>query len=78
MKQKKYCKTRGTVRTENQRNSEYREPLEQWAQRTRKTLGTEDQKNSWYRGPEEQWVERTRRTVGTGDQNSRSRGPEKQ
>ena len=43
--------------TEDQLNSEYRGPVEQWVQRTRGTLGSEEQKNRGYRGPEEQWVQ---------------------
>ena len=50
-------KSRGTVGTEDQRNSGHRGPDEQWAQRTRGTVGTE-----------EQWAQRTRGTVGTEDQ----------
>ena len=33
----------GSVGAEDQRNSENRGPVEQWAQRTRETVGTEDQ-----------------------------------
>ena len=56
-------RTRGTVATEDQRNSGYKGPKEQ---RVKRTMGTEDQ-----------WVQKTRRTVRTEDYwNSGYRGPE--
>ena len=39
--------------TEDQKNSWYRGPEEQWVERTRGTMGTGDQ-NSRCRGPEKQ------------------------
>ena len=51
--------------TEDQRNSEYRGPVERWVQGTSGTMGKEDQWNSGYRRPVEQWVERTNGTVDT-------------
>ena len=52
-------RTRGTMGTEDQKNSGHRGPEEQWVERTRRTVGKEDQRNRGYRGPVEQWVQRT-------------------
>ena len=62
---------RGTVGSEEQRNSRYRKPEERWAQSTRGTVGKKDEKN---RGPEEHRVQRTRTTED--QRNSEHRGPE--
>ena len=48
-------RNRGTVGTEDQRNSGYRGLKEQWVSRTKGTVGTEEQReqrNSGYRRPE--------------------------
>ena len=65
--------------TEDQRNSRYRGPVEQWVQRTSGTVGTENQWNSGYREPVKHWAQRTSGTVGVENERNRGdRGPEEQ
>ena len=44
-------RTRGTIGTEDQKNSGHRGPEEQWVERTRRTVAAEDQRNSRHREP---------------------------
>ena len=50
-------RTRGTMGTEDQKNSGHRGPEEQWVERTRRTVAAEDQRNSRHREPVEQLVQ---------------------